>query len=314
MAGGVFADRRITETTSNRSKGENEDEDDDFFDSFCHDNVEDDSRYDSPNIDEQLDEPPPTPLRVPPSISHTVAVTRDKLQDCRDRLPSHKPLAALVRRSLQAVPLGSCHSSRDFAFWASPRLASLINHPSIQILPQSRFRQPLVVPCSKFHDRMTGLSGNRLVLHCPLQVLDMRNPTGPRLTLPFPVEGAEAVAELRRNRLAAVSPDEHSVFDLGTGLKLQSLPGFPALGRTRRFCKQVLCVASSDGHLVVAVSGPSTGKFNTLVPTTLSVFAEEPDGKVGSSPPRVFPSLFVVGNACNVVRGIPFRLLTYAHS
>ena len=134
---------------------------------------------------------------------------------------------------------------------------------------------------------MTALSGDRVVLHdpllhCPLQVLDMRNPTGLHLTLPFHVEiefleGVSAVAELRGNRLAAVSGDFTSVFDLGTGSELQSLPAVRAAVPRhfgRRFGSH--CVAYSGAHLLVGDS-PSAD-------TALFVFAEEPDGKVSREP------------------------------
>ena len=87
--------------------------------------------------DEEFSETPPPSLRVPPSISHTVAVTRNRLVDCRDRLPSHKPLAALVRCSQQTLPLGSQRVPSEPHF-VSPVFA----HPSIRLPCSLGFGNP----------------------------------------------------------------------------------------------------------------------------------------------------------------------------
>ena len=148
---------------------------------------------------------------------------------------------------------------------------------------------------------MTALSGNRVAIHAPLQVLDMRclggspraqetraedmaSPAVPRLTLSVPYGRAEAVVELPRNRLAAISRDDlgkHGcwVFDLGTGSTLQSLHGF----YDPRMTVCYTSVTYGDGHMLVAeflavYYSRGSGRKTT---STLFVFGEEPDGKVG---------------------------------
>ena len=57
----------------------------------------DESKDDPSAAVDDDDDAPPSPLYLPPAAAEVVAATSRKLEHCRDSLPFHGPLAALVR-------------------------------------------------------------------------------------------------------------------------------------------------------------------------------------------------------------------------